>query len=116
LSLNHRRNRWSHARIVKQVRRDVCYLAKSHQLHVGGPWPHVTVRLHFAPHDRRRRDEDNLVATQKVCADALVDAGVVVDDDPQHMTKHMPRLHPRTGEGGRMWLAVEIHQADEVAS
>jgi hypothetical protein len=31
------------------------------------------------------RDEDNLVASIKVAQDALVNLGLLIDDDPEHM-------------------------------
>lgn len=40
--------------------------------------------------DRRRRDADNVVPTLKAMCDGLVDAGIVADDTPEYMTKHMP--------------------------
>ncbi|GAA2772911.1 hypothetical protein [Saccharopolyspora taberi] len=51
-----------------------------------------TVRLVWTVTDRRRRDADNAVPTLKACADGLVDAGIVADDVPALMTKHMPEI------------------------
>lgn len=48
------------------------------------------VSLTWFVKDRRRRDADNLVPTLKALCDGLVDAGVVADDIPALMTKHMP--------------------------
>lgn len=67
----------------------------------------VEVRLTFFPPDRRRRDEDNIVATLKPVCDALVDARVVPDDTPDRMVKHMPRVGPKDESGrGRLVLTV----------
>lgn len=49
--------------------------------------------VYYAP-DRRRRDVDNLVAAQKACADAVVLAGIVQDDTPEHVDLLMPRIVP----------------------
>lgn len=53
---------------------------------------HLHTRLVWIPPDRRRRDEDNIVATAKPLWDGLVDAGVVDDDTSVYMTKYMPRI------------------------
>jgi crossover junction endodeoxyribonuclease RusA len=118
LSLNDRRNRWSNARLVKDVRASAYILAKSHRLHAGGPWPKITVTLHYAPQVSRVRDSDNLVATEKPLVDGLVDAGVVRDDDTSQVIRNPAVIHPATGQKGRLWLTVQIHDEpqSEVAS
>jgi crossover junction endodeoxyribonuclease RusA len=68
---------------------------------------HITTRLHYRPPDRRRRDEDNLIATAKPLWDGLVDAGIVPDDTSEFMTKLMPRIHPPAPEGPALWLTIE---------
>jgi crossover junction endodeoxyribonuclease RusA len=105
LSLNHRRNRWAHARKVKEVREAAGWLAKSHNL--GGPWPHVTVTLHYRPAQLRVIDLDNHFPTIKALCDGLVDAGVVTDDAPAYMTKNLPVVHPPKPPS-RLWLVVEV--------
>lgn len=75
---------------------------------------HLTVTLHYAPGDNRRRDEDNLVPTLKAACDALargkrrdwVGLELVPDDTPEHMTKNMPIIHPGKGPR-RLWLEIE---------
>ena len=64
------------------------------------------VTLTYVPRDRRRRDPDNLVGTYKVCCDALVTAGVVLDDEPRYMTKHMPVIAEPDGDP-RLVLRIE---------
>ena len=58
----------------------------------------VEVTLTYYPRDKRRRDADNLVATLKACCDGIVDAGVVADDTPDLMVKHMPVVAPPDGD------------------
>jgi len=58
----------------------------------------VDVTLTYVPRDKRRRDADNLVGTLKACCDGIVDAGVVVDDTPDLMVKHMPVILPPDGD------------------
>ena len=71
------------------------------------PADHVSVQLHYASGDNRRRDTDNLVATLKPCVDGLVDAGLVVDDDPAHVTTIMPTIHNGPGSR-RLWITIHI--------
>lgn len=85
------------------IRAGVAWNAKN----VGIPHcDHISVGLHYAPGDNRRRDPSNLMATQKPAVDGLVDAGVVEDDDPLHVTEHMPVIHPGRYQR-RLWLVVE---------
>lgn len=110
LSLNDRMHRQAKARITRRVRLEVALLARSARLPRGAG--HVTVTLHYAPRDDRRRDTDNLVATSKPCFDGLVDAGLVPDDTPQWMSKPEPVIHPKTGTGrGKLWLDIEVEPA-----
>lgn len=70
---------------------------------------HVDVRLVYVPRDRRRRDPDNLTATYKVCCDALVDPlGLVPDDEPRYMTKHMPTILPPDGDPRLELVITEV--------
>ncbi len=114
LSMNDRRNHFAHARIVKQIRNTVHLLAIA--AHLPRDCEHVTVQLHYAPRDERRRDTDNLVATLKPMCDALAKGttahpgyGLVEDDTPMWMSKPEPIIHPKTGTGvGEMWLEIEV--------
>lgn len=108
LSLNDRRNRHQHAREVREVRRAVQLIARAARL---GRHDHVTVALHYAPARGGRRDTDNLVATLKPVCDGLIDAGLVADDDPAHMTKPMPIIWPpdrALPPNRRLWLDITV--------
>ena len=70
-----------------------------------GPLGRCEVLMHYRPADRRRRDADGLVATLKPVCDGLVDAGLVVDDTPDLMTKHMPVIEP-AARPFRVWLTI----------
>ena len=60
---------------------------------------HITVGLIYVPRDRRRRDADNLVVPlMKALVDGIVDAGVVVDDDTEHVTRTMPVILAPDGD------------------
>lgn len=70
---------------------------------------HAHVEVHVSPPDRRRRDADNLVLTQKTIVDALRDTGVLADDTPNHVTYGVPIIHdPTERRPGRWcwWLVV----------
>lgn len=96
LSLNDRTHWRSHAAKVKSVRAlTAATVANACQARA---LDHVDVRLVYVPRDKRRRDPDNLTATYKVCCDALIDAGLVPDDEPRYMTKHMPTILPPDGD------------------
>ena len=64
------------------------------------------VWLHYVPRDGRRRDADNLVPILKACCDGLVDAGVVPDDTPELMTKHMPVIDAPDRTDPHLYLVV----------
>lgn len=80
-----------------------------------GKQSHVHVWMEWVVTDARRRDSDNTVPTLKALCDGLVDAGVVPDDTPAYMTKHMPSiLIDKTRPG--VWLIVEPAGDAEVGS
>ena len=54
------------------------------------PWGHVEVQAVFFYGDGRRRDPDNATASLKAVYDGIVDAGLVEDDDWDHMTRLPP--------------------------
>lgn len=64
------------------------------------PLVHCIVEMVWYVPDRRRRDEENPVASFKPVCDGLVDAQVVPDDVPKYMTKLMPRVEYRKGDSG----------------
>lgn len=106
ISLNDRGHWRARAKKVKDVRADAKILAMA--AHLPRNLSHVTVQLVYQPRDRRRRDADNLVGTLKAICDGLVDYGMVDDDTPEYMTKHMPRIDaPVKGQTGRIWLELE---------
>lgn len=108
LNLNDRHHWAAKAKVTKRVRLEAAARAAGLRLPRG--LGHVHSQLVWLAPDARRRDEDNLVATAKPAWDGLVDYGLVPDDEPRYMTKHMPRIipHPRRGESRVdlwVWLA-----------
>lgn len=64
------------------------------------PWQKVEVEALFYFVHSRRRDPDNANASLKAAYDGIVDAGLVVDDDYEHMKRLPPifrvdRKYPR---------------------
>jgi crossover junction endodeoxyribonuclease RusA len=112
LTANNRLHRMVEAQRVRLVRGFVCAKAKAARIPTGR---HLTVQLHYAPGDNRRRDSDNLYPTFKAACDALargprrdwVGLELVPDDTPEHMTKLAPVIHPGPGVR-RLWLTVEV--------
>ncbi|WJJ10799.1 hypothetical protein P9990_19800 [Prescottella equi] len=105
LSMNDRMHWAQKAKLTKRIRSTARTLAAAKRLPAG--LDHVSVALVYRPRDRRRRDTDNLMPVLKALCDGLVDHGLVTDDTPQWMTKHMPRLdEPQKGAGGAMWLEL----------
>ncbi|MEV5543094.1 hypothetical protein AB0L13_40365 [Saccharopolyspora shandongensis] len=89
LTANQRMHWAPKAEITKNIRHTAATLARNAKVPA---LDRCAVRLVWTVTDRRRRDADNLVPTLKACADGLVDAGVVADDVPALMTKHMPEI------------------------
>lgn len=107
LSMNHRRHWRATAEKTKEIRDAAHVLAKQARI---GASPRVAVTLHYRPQSRRVRDAENSTPTLKAACDGLVDAGIVVDDEPRFMVKNMPVLHEASSVSGlkpRLWLVVE---------
>lgn len=87
ISLNDRLHHLAHARLVRQIREDTNRLGQGIP-----PMDRCEVSLTWYVTDTRRRDEENPVPTLKAMCDELVTLGVVPDDTPEFMVKHMPRV------------------------
>lgn len=103
LNQNQRLNHWAKASLVAAIRADAHVLAKAAKI------PHsnrITVQLHYAPGRRGRRDPMNLTATTKPLIDGLVDAGIVDDDDTEHVHELTPEIHFPPEPGPRCWITI----------
>lgn len=107
LTMNQRLHWLEQRARARTLREAAAWTAKNAKL---GQHKHISVQLHYATGDNRRRDTDNLVPTMKPAVDGLVDAGVVPDDDPAHVTTIMPAIHNGPGKR-RLWLAIHITEA-----
>lgn len=105
MNLNHRMHWRRKAALTRAVRDTTHVLVKAAKIK---PCPRVDVTLHYQPRDRRVRDEENPTPTYKAICDGIVDAGVVPDDSPEFMVKHLPVIHPADkGLKPRLWLVVQ---------
>lgn len=95
LSLNDRFHWRKKSSITSALRSATTLLLRAKRV---PPLEYAVVRLEWIVPTRTRRDADNPVATLKVCADALVDAGVLPDDTPQYVSKRETEI---TYEKGR---------------
>jgi crossover junction endodeoxyribonuclease RusA len=104
LSLNGSRGQhYARARKTKQIRLAAWAAAEQARIPSLG---RISIELHYAPRDRRRRDALNLVATLKPVEDGIVDARVVPDDTAEFVQPTMPVIDPPTGQPGRLYVIV----------
>ncbi len=62
------------------------------------PLQEATAKVVFVVPDRRRRDIDNAMASIKPAFDAMVTAGLLVDDDSKHLKLAAPEMRVQRGE------------------
>lgn len=104
LNMNQRMHWAQKAKITKAIRHEAFVRCRAARIRKAN---HITVQLHYQPKDNRRRDADNLVPTLKALCDGIVDAGIVLDDTPNYMTKIMPTIQPAIkGQPAKMWLEI----------
>lgn len=85
LSPNARVHWAKRAKAAKHLRADVVDLAVPHALWLTGPIQRAKIDYEFRVKGKRRRDLDNLLAAMKPGVDGLVDAGLIQDDDCDHL-------------------------------
>jgi len=57
-----------------------------------GPWELATLQAVFFHKDKRKRDGVNFNAMLKAPQDGIVEAGLIVDDDAEHLTTLPPQF------------------------
>lgn len=77
-----------------------CLAKEAAEAEGAGPWERATISAAFFHRQKRRRDDVNALASLKSAYDGLVDAGLLVDDDAEHLTTlpatfAIDRDHPR---------------------
>lgn len=104
LSMNDRQHWRPKAKAVRAVREATYALARQARIPALG---RVSIELHYAPRDNRRRDAINLAATVKPIEDGLVDAGVVPDDTAEYVEPTHAVIDPPTRAAtGRLYVIV----------
>lgn len=93
------------ASTTREVRRATCALGRK-----APRADRLIVTLHYQPKDRRRRDAHNLWPTLKACVDGLVDAGIVPDDDTEHVSTPEPVIHEPGAPA--LWLELDYPGGD----
>ena len=91
--------RFAKAAAVKRYRQLACEAVKAEDIETA-PWKKAAVAAKFYFQTNHRRDQDNAMASLKAAYDGIVDAGLVIDDDYEHMERKMPLfendpIHPR---------------------
>ena len=57
------------------------------------PWGKVELEATFYFRTTRERDDDNAMGSLKAACDGIVDAGLVLKDDYEHMKRMPPKFH-----------------------
>ncbi len=107
LSLNDRPGNWQ---VTSRLKREWRQLTVEALLAAEvPPMARARLTLFYVPKVNRRHDEDNLVASMKPVADALVDAGVIVDDTAYYLERVWPVYTAKDPDrtGGRVMIQVE---------
>lgn len=73
----------------KRYRRLACEAVEAEDV-ATAPWPVVGVKASFYHKNGRTRDQDNAMGSLKAAYDGIVDAGLVVNDDYDHMKRESP--------------------------
>lgn len=69
-----------------------CVDAQNRAEGISFPFIKARLNLTFVFPEERRRDSDNLLARFKPGLDAIVDAGLLLDDDTEHLTIEPPAI------------------------
>lgn len=81
----HAKGSWR-AKAAPTLRLRVIACNEARRLAGGLSWPAARLRYRFLFADRRRRDAANAIQAMKPAVDGVVDAGLIPDDDWQHLT------------------------------
>lgn len=82
LNSNDRQHHHARARVTASLREAACLVARHNRM-PAMRYAHIVGVVH--PGSRRRIDPANLYPSFKACVDGLVDAGVLPDDDSDHL-------------------------------
>ena len=80
-----RGGRFARYAAAKRYKRLACEEAAAQGIETA-PWERVTVQATFFHKQKRRRDDVNHLAMLKSAYDGVVESGLLVDDDSEHLT------------------------------
>ncbi len=83
--------RFKKAAATKRYRRLAKEATEEEQIE-SSPWGKAIVTPVYFHARGGRRDDDNFVGSLKAAYDGIVDAGLLLDDDSEHMTKMPPEF------------------------
>lgn len=110
LSLNQHLHHMAEAKRRAEIKADVGWLIRQQKITKG--LDHVRVCLLWVARDTGRRDTDNAHPSLKPMIDALVEQGVVADDDYTHVTSAVEIAPPSGGVRPGCWLIVTARPAE----
>ncbi len=93
------------AQIARKQRKLACKMTKDTMVETA-PWEKATIQAHFFHRQKRRRDDVNFLAMLKSAYDGIVDAGLLVDDDSDHLATLTP-IFSIDKESPRVELTIE---------
>lgn len=97
--------RFAKAGAIKKYRKRACDVVENARIETA-PWGKVSVKATFYFLRKSRRDPDNATGSLKAAYDGIVDAGLVIDDDYEHMTR-LPPIFLIDREWPRVELLIE---------
>ena len=83
--------RFAKAAAVKRLRKLTRECVEQERIE-NSPWSRVLIKVKFFYGTERRRDQDNAMFSLKAMYDGIVDSGLVADDTPEYMQRHIPVL------------------------
>lgn len=114
LSLNDRKH-WAASQVIgQQIKKAAWAMARSMVPATAPPLERVTVTVEYQPPDKRRRDADNLAASGKPAIDGLVLAGVLPDDNSEHVTAVHYTIGPVCPRGRLVLHVRELEAGNQV--
>ena len=87
-----RRMMFAKAATVKAYRRTAMRAIEKERIETM-PWGKVELKAIFYFKTTRERDDDNAMGSLKSACDGIVDAGLVLKDDYEHMKRMPPEFH-----------------------
>ena len=81
--------RFAKAKAIKKHRQLMCEAIHTEQIETK-PWERIQVNVKFYYKTKRKRDQDNAMSSLKSFYDGIVDSGLIIDDDYEHMNRGIP--------------------------